>query len=32
VWLGLTEEELRLRDLNNQYGDAPVPGSEPKIN
>jgi quercetin dioxygenase-like cupin family protein len=32
VWLGLTEEELRLRDLNNQHGDAPVPGSEPKIN
>ncbi len=31
VWLGLTEEELRIRAQNNQHGDAPVPGSEPKF-
>ena len=31
LWLGLTEEERRIRDMNNQHGDAPVPGSEPKL-
>lgn len=31
LWLGLTEEEQRIRAKNNQHGDAPVPGSEPKF-
>jgi|RhiMethySRZTD1v2_1073278.scaffolds.fasta_scaffold479237_2 quercetin dioxygenase-like cupin family protein len=31
VWLGMSEEDLRIRAMNNQHGDAPVPGSEPKL-
>jgi quercetin dioxygenase-like cupin family protein len=26
MWLGMTEEELRIRAQNNQHGDAPVEG------
>ncbi len=26
VWIGMTEEELRIRAQNNQHGDAPVEG------
>lgn len=30
-WVGMSEEDLRIRRENNQHGDAPVPGSEPNF-
>ncbi len=30
MWIGMTEEEKKIRAQNNQYGTAPIPGSESK--